>query len=199
MTRRRLRIWATLCSATGVLALALPLWMDPHPRFLWNASASVPIGLYRLTPDSHPARGALVVILPPPALGRFMAERHYLPLGLPMVKQLAARAGDKVCRHGAVVTVNGVPRAVARLTDTQGRTLPVWRGCRIVQSDEFFLLTAAPDSLDSRYFGPVPAAGLRGRATALLTRDAPNAPLQWRLRCIRDVLSPPGQGELSCK
>ncbi len=37
-----------------------------------------------------------------------------------------------------------------------------------------------PDSLDGRYFGPLAVSTVLGRATPILTRDAPNAPLQWR-------------------
>jgi type IV secretory pathway protease TraF len=58
--------------------------------------------------------------------------------------------------------------------------LPVWRGCRVLRSDKLFLLNAAPDSLDGRYFGPIPASTVLGRAIPILTRDTPDAPLIWR-------------------
>ena len=54
-----------------------------------------------------------------------------------------------------------------------------WRGCHHIRASDLFLLNAAPDSLDGRYFGPLPASGLIGTAHPLLTRDAPDRPLRW--------------------
>jgi hypothetical protein len=50
----------------------------------------------------------------------------------------------------------------------------------VLRDDELFLLNDATDSFDGRYFGPILATGLRGRATPILTRDTPDAPLRWR-------------------
>ena len=36
------------------------------------------------------------------------------------------------------------------------------------------------DSMDGRYFGPLPASTVLGRAIPILTRDTPDAPLTWR-------------------
>ena len=43
MTGRAAMLVATVF---GVSAVTLPLAIDPSPRLIWNASASVPIGLY---------------------------------------------------------------------------------------------------------------------------------------------------------
>jgi conjugative transfer signal peptidase TraF len=152
----------------------------PHPRLLWNASASAPIGLYRVTTLDHPQVGDLVTVLPPPALSHFMASRQYLPSRIPLLKHVAALTGSRVCRTDAVVTVNGNQLAIALPRDSHDRPLPVWRGCHTVQAHELFLLNAAPDSFDGRYFGTIPDAGLLGRAIPLLTRNAPDKPLIWR-------------------
>jgi hypothetical protein len=58
--------------------------------------------------------------------------------------------------------------------------LPSWQGCHRVRTDELFLLNPTPDSLDGRYFGALPAAGLIGTAHPILTRDAPDQLLRWR-------------------
>lgn len=78
------------------------------------------------------------------------------------------------------MTVDGLQKAVARSRDRFGRALPVWQGCRIVGERELFLLAGAADSMDGRYFGPIPTSGLLGRASPILTRDAPGQPLRWR-------------------
>ena len=58
----------------------------------------------------------------------------------------------------------------------RGRPLPVWQGCRTLGTGELLLLNPDhPDSLDGRYFGPLPASAVIGRATPLHLR-APAAP-----------------------
>lgn len=173
--------------------------LAPRPRFIWNASASTAIGLYRLTATSRPARGMLVAIMPPAPLAHYLGKRRYLPLGIPLLKHIAAGHGARICRFGHRITINGHAAAVALDRDRRGRPLPKWRGCRIVARGELFLLNAAPDSMDGRYFGPIPAAGLLGCATPILTRDAPGAPLQWRGPRISLAPSTSQKGESSCR
>lgn len=180
MSRRRYvrttLLWAGLFSA-GFAAVAL---LSPRPRLMWNASASAPVGLYRIVGDTAPRLGDLVAIVPPPATARMMATRHYLPLGVPLMKHVAALPGQQVCRVGAVIWVDGHRVAIAKSHDRLGRHLPSWQGCHRIPADELFLLNPVPDSLDGRYFGPMPAAGLIGTAIPVLTRDAPDQPLRWR-------------------
>ena len=58
----------------------------------------------------------------------------------------------------------------ARDRDRRGRSLPVWKGCRTLRAGEVFLLNAnVPDSFDGRYFGPVSATAITGRAEPLWT------------------------------
>ncbi|WP_041557990.1 conjugative transfer signal peptidase TraF [Novosphingobium sp. PP1Y] len=180
MTRRRYFI-LTLFLAGGLGgSFATVAWLDPRPRLIWNASASAPIGLYRLQVGNQAARGDLVAIMPPRDLAQQMAKRRYLANGMPMLKRIAALPGQTVCRHGANVSIDGARVAVAHPRDRSGRPLPVWRGCHIVLAQQLFVINAVPDSFDSRYFGPIPDAGLIGRAQPLFTRDAPDEPPVWR-------------------
>ena len=171
MTRRRYVIaTAIAASAFAVSFLAIAL-ADPVPWLIWNASASAPIGLYRIHPDSDPPVGALVAALPPEGLARWFSARGYLPEDVPLLKHVAAKAGQRICRIGDVLSIDARPVALARPRDGQGRPLPVWQGCRTLQSGELLLLNpAVPDSLDSRYFGPLPASSVIGRATPLHVR-----------------------------
>jgi type IV secretory pathway protease TraF len=60
--------------------------------------------------------------------------------------------------------------ALAR--DLLGRPLPIWQGCRVVAEDELFLMNwQVRDSLDGRYFGPLPASAVIGRAIPLYTDE----------------------------
>ncbi|CAH0351808.1 MULTISPECIES: S26 family signal peptidase [unclassified Sphingobium] len=154
---------------------------DPRPRLIWNASASAPIGLYRIQTDSDPPAGVLVAVTPTPPLARWLAARRYLPEGVPLLKHVAAKAGQRICRKGGAVSVDARPVAVARARDGRGRALPAWQGCRTLKPGELLLLNpTVPDSMDGRYFGALPASTLLGRATPLLTRDTPDTPLRWR-------------------
>lgn len=155
--------------------------VQPRPRLIWNASASAPIGLYRLERDAHPSVDTLVAVLPPVPVARWLATRRYLAEGVPLLKHVAARPGQRICRVGGMVSVDARPVAVALSRDSRGRPLPVWRGCRTLKAGELLLLNpSVRDSMDGRYLGPLPASGLLGRAIPLLTRDTPNAPLRWR-------------------
>ena len=110
-----------------------------------------------------------------------MAARGYLGENVPLLKHVAAKAGQRVCRTGSVVSVDDRPVAVALIHDRAGRPLPVWRGCRTLEAEELLLLNPThPDSLDGRYFGPLPASAVLGRAVPILTRTTPDAPLIWR-------------------
>lgn len=154
--------------------------LKPHPWLLWNASASAPVGLYTVSEANSLTLGELIVVTPPPDIAHFMAERHYLPMRVPLMKHVAALPGQRVCRRGSIVTVDDSVVAVARTRDRAGRPLPAWHGCYHILAGDLFLLNAAPDSLDGRYFGSLPASGLIGIARPLLTRTALGQPLRWR-------------------
>lgn len=151
--------------AAAICGTAAVMMIDPTPRLLWNASPSVAIGLYRVDVGTMPRSGDLAAIMPPPTVAGFLAERGYLPLGLPLIKEIAAVAGQVVCRVGVTITVDGVTAATARSYDRSGRPLPSWQGCRTLGDEEFFILNSVrEDSLDGRYFGPFHADNIIGVA-----------------------------------
>lgn len=142
------------------------------PRFIWNASASVPIGLYAIRPAGALQVTELVVVRPPTPLASFLDARRYLPKGVPMLKRILALPGQTVCRSDRTITVDGIAMGEALDHDRRGRALPTWRGCRVVASDEVFLMNwQSEDSFDGRYFGPLPASTIVGRADPLWTRE----------------------------
>lgn len=177
MSRRGYVVTAIVAS----LALAVMGVVEVTPRVLWNASASVPVGLYALRPTGQLATGDLVAVTPPKPLAWFLATRHYLPLDTPLMKRVMGLPGQRVCRVGNAVTVDAVPLGRALDRDRHGRPLPFWRGCRRVGAGEVFLMNpAASDSLDGRYFGPLPAATVIGTATPLYTDEAGDGRFAWR-------------------
>jgi conjugative transfer signal peptidase TraF len=181
VTRRTYVVVTALAAGAAVASFAEVAIVGPRPWLIWNASASAPIGLYALRPVGDPPRGVLVAVRPPQPLAAWMAARGYLPEGLPLLKHVVAKAGQRVCRRGLVVTVDGRPLASARERDSRGRLLPVWQGCRTLARGELMLMNlAVPDSLDGRYFGPLPASAVLGRAAPILTRNPPDGRFHWR-------------------
>jgi conjugative transfer signal peptidase TraF len=154
--------------ALGVGVTALPQLVDRSPWLVWNASASVPIGLYAVATITGLHAGDLVVVRPPEPLARFLADGGYLPRGVPLLKHVAALAGQSVCRVGRSVSVDAIEMGEARERDGRNRALPVWQGCRVMAKGDVFLMNPrSADSLDGRYFGPLPTASVVGRAIPL--------------------------------
>lgn len=171
-----------LAVGAGVLAMGVGSVLHVTPRLIWNASASVPIGLYLLVPDRSLRLSELVAAQPPEALAKFFARRGYLPLGVPLMKHVVGLPGQQVCRIGATITVDGAVLGKALARDGRSRPLPVWQGCRRLATGQVFLMNqSVPDSLDGRYFGPLPARSILGRAVPLLTDVGGTGHLEWHL------------------
>ena len=154
----------------ATLAIELSTLFHPAPRLIWNASASVPIGLYAVHPAGALQVGELLVITPSEPLAAFLDERRYLAKGVPLLKRVLALPGQAVCRVDRTITVDGVAMGEALDRDHLRRPLPVWQGCRVVAAGDVFLMNwRSGDSLDGRYFGPLPATTIVGRADPLWT------------------------------
>lgn len=158
-------------AAVGATLLAAPIVLPPSPRLVWNASASAPVGLYIVDPGAPIGLGDVVIAVPPAAVRRLAVTRGYLGLGVPLVKQVAARPGDTICASGPIVRL-GDALVVRRLAiDARGRPMPWWNGCHNLRAGQYFLLMPAiAGSFDSRYFGPVSKDAIIGRAHLLWAR-----------------------------
>ena len=161
---------ATLLTTLGsTVALLSTVGAMPKP-YVWNASPSVPIGLYRLQPTGNLFVTELVAVQPPEPLATFLADGGYLPRGVPMLKRVLALHGQTVCRDQLTVTVDNIEMGEARERDSRGRPLPLWQGCCIIAAGDVFLMNwQSADSLDVRYFGVLPTTAIIGRAEPLWT------------------------------
>lgn len=134
---------------------------------LINESPSLPEGLYLRDPYGRPDRGAIVAVPQPAAVRSYLARRG-MPADVRLIKRVAATDGDAVCSDGRwLVAPFRIVPVLAR--DRVGRRLPAWRGCRRLAPDERLLLGDTPDSLDSRYFGPVTTSRIEGVYRETLT------------------------------
>lgn len=162
--RRRRLLRRGLFVATICGIVLVPAAVSPTPRLVWNASASAPTGLYAVSPGAFPEAGDMVVARLPTVFRRLAAERRYLPQNVPLVKRVAAVAGDEVCAVGQAITVNGRPVAERRIFDGRGRRMPFWLGCIRLRGRQLLLLMHAPDSFDGRYFGVTEGRDIIGKA-----------------------------------
>lgn len=171
-------VMATCFATTGVAIAAVV----PTPlKLVWNASASTPIGLYTIGPAERLEVSDLVAVAAPEPIATALAEGGYLPRDVPLMKRVAAVAGQRVCRAGRMISVDGVDVGEALEHDRSGRALPTWQGCRVIAASEIFLMNAqVRDSFDGRYFGPLSTNTIIGRATPLYTDEDGDGRFEWR-------------------
>ncbi|NMG41385.1 conjugative transfer signal peptidase TraF [Chelativorans sp. ZYF759] len=176
MTRRGLAIIILGIGGAAVLGL----FAAGHLGGLrLNLTPSYALGIWRIVPlDRETAIGDLVFICPPQTEAFALAlERGYLRPGLcpgwcsPLIKTVVATPGKQV-EIASAISIDGAPLAGSevRETDAEGRALLPHVG-GAVPPGHLFLHSEYAGSYDSRYFGPIPAAGLLGLARPVLTID----------------------------
>lgn len=159
------RRFLVLLLTAGAVLLMLTSGLNTITLFIWNASASVPTGIYRVQSVDKLGAGELVIVRPPEPLATALAAGAYLPRGVPMLKQVAALPGQTICRTAFAISIDSHGVGEARERDGHGRLLPTWQGCRVIGEDDVFLMNPqSAESLDGRYFGPLPASSVIGRA-----------------------------------
>src|SRR5262245_48988810 len=95
---RRMIVIATLAGVAMMRVSAFCV----HPLIVWNATASAPLGFYRVLPAGQgPLRmGDLVVARLDASTADLYARRGYLPLRVPLLKRIGAASGQLVCERG---------------------------------------------------------------------------------------------------
>lgn len=139
---------AVLLSLTLLGLAALP-WQK---TLVWNRTDSAPIGLYWVKNDPL-TYDRWVVISPKSDVGKWAIKHGFVGRDWPLLKRVSGVSGDEICRVGALIFINGAIVGMAQNVDSNGRKLPRWTGCQVVEENEVFLLNEHPKSLDGRYFG----------------------------------------------
>jgi len=146
---RRLALALGIAAAA---ALALFAHRPAAPLIVYAGTPSVPIGFYLRT-AAPVGQGSYVLIDTPAALRAYTpytAGEHQL------IKPVIAAGGTLACARDGGVAVGDAAVLPRLLVDRENRKLPQFLECRRLAKDELFLAsTRIPDSLDSRYFGPV--------------------------------------------
>ena len=165
--RRTFNLTLTAVAAGAIAVSAAPIW---PVRLVYNASASVPLGWYAVSGLRALRARDLVLARLPEDAERWLVARGYIAPRVPVLKVLRAISGQRVCRVGDTVTIDNVAVGRARDEDGVGRPLPRWNGCRDLRPGDAFLFNAlSPDSFDGRYFGPISASRIIGKATPIWT------------------------------
>jgi conjugative transfer signal peptidase TraF len=153
----------------------------------FNVDSSIPVGAYWFTPGPV-AVGDTVQSCLPESLAQYALRQQYLSLGgscpdgvIPVVKVLAATAGDSIVVADSGVSINGRlwPMSARLAMDSAGRRVRRIPSVPITCPDNFdFLMGENDHSWDSRYWGCVSRSTIAGRwklipytgwATALFT------------------------------
>src|SRR5690606_31804873 len=114
------------------MGVAVSAFIPTPTKVIWNISASAPVGFYTVELADRLEVPELVAIAPPEPLSSFMLERGYVGRGVPLLKRVLGLPGQRVCRIGRTITVDGIEMGEALERDSRGRDLPVWQGCRVI-------------------------------------------------------------------
>jgi len=141
-----------------------------------NASASLPIGLYKITGDPT---AELIEFCPPEPFASLSSRRDYRGRGTcpdgfePLMKPIRATAGEivEVSGNGSMINGRLVSNSAPRPVDAKGRPLAHWPFGRFRVADDAVWVISSFNgrSFDSRYFGPVRRSSVRSHLRPLLT------------------------------
>lgn len=173
----RIRRWRSRALVCATLLVPCSITAAGLRGYRVNLTPSEPIGLWRIVSlDRPPVAGDRIFICPPkrPDMEQ-AAQRGYLRSGLcrsgyaPLIKSVAAIGGQHV-EIGRSVNIDRIllPHSALAISDGKGRALAHYEG-GVVQEGFVFLHSDFAGSYDSRYFGPIPAAGILGLAREVLT------------------------------
>lgn len=174
--KRGHRVFLAILSPLACVAIAT-FWLH-GAGFRLNLSSSIPWGIYRVS-DTPIVRGDIVEYCPPnQEIFQMAKARGYLLSGFscpnfysPIFKPIAAVAGDEIIINQGGVWVNGIwlRNSKPSLMDAKGRALiPQNITKSKVPVNQILLVSSyAARSFDGRYFGSVPATGIRAKLLAL--------------------------------
>lgn len=146
----------------GGVALLIVGFLAQQCGVIINVSPSMPEGIY-IKSECDIQRGSIVAVCLPPAYQAIGLKQKYIEIGntchgaYPLIKQVIAVPGDNVALKNNVIVVNGKLFFYKTLAvDSTGRPLSNYPRGTYAHTDGYWLIgTAAKNSWDSRYWGPV--------------------------------------------
>jgi conjugative transfer signal peptidase TraF len=147
---------------TGLIGYRLPTALG----YCLNLTPSEPVGIYRLVKGGA-ERGALVLLKQPTGPTALVLHR-YAPANIPLIKRVAAVAGDvvQVGAHGVRIDGTLWPDSAPLDRDAEGKSLqPYPFATYRVRTGQIWVMSEHPRGIDSRYFGPVTETSIISRLT----------------------------------
>lgn len=167
----------TMAAIAFAAAIAIAAGKASGIRISTTDSAA-PAGVYRIV-GHEVKRGVLVAACLPVSIAKLGVARGYLRTGdcpgdaEPVDKIVGALPGDQVDVEPDSVSINGVrfPDSASAPRDSAGRPLAhvTWGERRVAAGQVWLFGFNDPRSWDSRYFGPVPLAAIRGELRPVVT------------------------------
>lgn len=170
--------WVFLAILSPLAFVAIASFWLHNAGYRLNLSSSIPLGIYRVS-ETPIVRGDFVEYCPPnQAMFQMAKARGYLLSGFscpnfysPIFKPIAAIEGDEIIINKGGVWVNGLwlSNSKPSFKDAKGRSLiPQNIPKTNVPSGQILLVSSySARSFDGRYFGSVPATGIRAKLLAL--------------------------------
>jgi conjugative transfer signal peptidase TraF len=153
---------------TGLFALGATIFA--RPVIIYNATDSLPYGLYLVVQKPDYERGDLVVFPVPESVKALVRQRRWLPDGAYLIKSIAGTNGDLLSTKTGRCFVNDVDFGTVETVDRTGQPLPVFSINRRLHSSEVAVVNPTPHSFDSRYFGPIKGRQIIGEAVPIWTQ-----------------------------
>lgn len=164
------------CAVPAVIMLAAVGITFQFSGVRVNASASLPIGLYKTTTNVN---AKLVEFCPAEPFASISVSRGYRSKGNcpdggePLMKPVIATAGDvvEISAQGVTVNTKLLPNSAALLFDSKGRPMlhyPFGK-CHVAAGTVWIISSFNQRSFDSRYFGPILVSSIRSHLQPLLT------------------------------
>lgn len=133
------------------------------PVIYTNDTESAPRGIYVVAPDQYLTYGDYVIVHSPVDIPDI-----HIPKDFPLLKRVAAFPGDTYTVTDSTFKANGEIYTIHHLPWLP--QLP--HGTFAVPEGTMLFLNPPEDSLDSRYFGPIPMANVERKVLLLVNYDA---------------------------
>jgi conjugative transfer signal peptidase TraF len=169
---KSMRFWVPFGGALAVFAGAV-VGFSAFGGLTVTLGASLPTVIVRYEPGAPVARGQIASVCFPQDVIDFTRRYHvqWFGTGCPtgdghIFKIVAAVAGDRVMikRDGVYIDTVRFPMSAPSYPD---RVFPevVLDRAFVVPDGDVIVMGWSPESIDARYFGPLPVSAIRGRIT----------------------------------
>ena len=178
MCTKRIRIVLGLCLGWILILMGLIGMEGSLPQyFVYNSTASVPVGWYLMLSPEDINTGDMVIFTLPEEMQDLAEERGWLPRNTKLLKRVGGTDGEIYgVNQSQQFYVAGVYCGQASSVDGKGRKMPsLGYGGHVVEKDSFLPVGDNPKSFDGRYYGTVPLSSVEHKAVLVM-------PTEWLIR-----------------